>query len=93
MTNREKIRGVWEEVLENKEFDDEDNIMDIGGTSLCIYKISRILQERYALEISPMDILMFPSVLAMNSFFEEDKRNQEAKIETIRPIRRSVRRK
>ena len=80
MTNREKIRGVWEEVLENKEFDDEDNIMDIGGTSLCIYKISRILQERYALEISPMDILMFPSVLAMNSFLKKIRETKKQRL-------------
>lgn len=93
MDFKEKIREVWEHVLEKEDFKNDDSIMDIGGDSLKIYKISRILQEKHGLEISPMDIMMFPTVLSMVSFLEKKRSESEVDIETIRPVKRNVRKK
>ena len=62
MSLKEQLRDVWESVLGMSDFSDNDNIMDIGGNSLMIYKISALSKEKYAVELSPMDLMMYPNI-------------------------------
>ena len=62
MELKEQLRSVWEEVLESSDFTNSDCIMNIGGDSIKIYKISAVGKEKFDLDISPMDVFMYPSI-------------------------------
>lgn len=51
MTQKEQLRDIWATVLELEDFDNAENIMDIGGDSLKIYQISAMAFEKYGLKL------------------------------------------
>lgn len=77
MSLKEKLRDVWESVLGTSDFSDNDNIMDIGGNSLMIYKISALSKEKYAVELSPMDLMMYPNINMLCAKLQSEEEPEE----------------
>lgn len=91
MSLREKLRDVWESVLGTSDFSDNDNIMDIGGNSLMIYKISALSKEKYAVELSPMDLMMYPNINTLCEKLQSEEASAESRSGSVLAKRRSRR--
>ncbi|WP_051287454.1 type I polyketide synthase [Paenibacillus taiwanensis] len=69
------IAQVWREVLGFEEFHAEANFFDIGGDSIMIVNVHRLLEERYAGVTTMVDLFMHPTIQSLSLFI--DKRLQE----------------
>ena len=83
MSLKEQLRDVWESVLGTSDFSDNDNIMDIGGNSLMIYKISALSKEKYAVELSPMDLMMYPNIKMSREIIRFENVKKEYTVGTL----------
>ena len=68
---QKNMLGLWQEVLENQEIRLSDNIMEVGGTSILIYKICMLASERFGIKVSPIDVMMHSSVDALTAYLED----------------------
>jgi len=97
MEVKEKITEVWKKVLEKEQIGNSDNIMDIGGDSLKIYKISSLLNDQYGMNVSAMDIMMYSTINDLTGFVENKSGNglmkKENAVNVVRPVRRAGRRR
>ena len=91
MSLKEKLRDVWESVLGTSDFSDNDNIMDIGGNSLMIYKISALSKEKYAVELSPMDLMMYPNINLLCEKLQSEEAPESSRGSKVLAKRRSRR--
>lgn len=88
---QKNMLGLWQEVLENREIRLSDNIMEVGGTSLLIYKICMLASERFGIKVSPIDVMMHSSVDALTAYLEGDDTAKAASgqpLQKARPVRR-----
>ncbi|MCG7406876.1 SDR family NAD(P)-dependent oxidoreductase [Paenibacillus sp. ACRRX] len=69
------IAQVWREVLGFEEFHAEANFFDIGGDSIMIVSVHRLLEERYTGVTTMVDLFMHPTIQSLSMFI--DKRLQE----------------
>lgn len=56
------LRIVFQKNLNNNEISDTDNIFDLGGNSITIYKICSELNEVYGYQLKPIDIMTYPNL-------------------------------
>ncbi len=87
MTLEEQMKNIWKEVLSQDEIGVNENIFDIGGTSLMLYQICMKAKEEHQLEITPMDLMVYPSISALVSHLEGDVQKCD-KTEICTPKRR-----
>ena len=59
---REAVKEVWQSALGIDELGLNDNLFDVGGNSLTVFRIISDLKERLALEAKPIDIMMYSTV-------------------------------
>ena len=81
---QKNMLGLWQEVLENQEIRLSDNIMEVGGTSILIYKICMLASERFG-------IMMHSSVDALTAYLEDGDSAKAASGQSpqkARPVRR-----
>jgi acyl-CoA synthetase (AMP-forming)/AMP-acid ligase II/acyl carrier protein len=60
-----ELADLWREVLRVERVGREDNFFDLGGHSLLIVKLRRRLEERFAREISMLEMFQHTTVSAM----------------------------
>lgn len=88
---QKNMLGLWQEVLENQEIRLSDNIMEVGGTSILIYKICMLASERFGIKVSPIDVMMHSSVDALTAYLEDGDSAKAASGQSpqkARPVRR-----
>lgn len=68
METRDKLLDIWKDILGKEDIGYTDNIMEIGGDSRAIYGITMLARERYQLDLSPMDVMMYPNIEALEKF-------------------------
>jgi acyl carrier protein len=68
MNTKDILRSVFSEVLGTTELSETENIFDIGGDSIAIYKISELLKEKHDIELKPIDIMMYPTIEKLTDF-------------------------
>lgn len=92
MTQKDQLRDIWATVLELEDFDNAENIMDLGGDSLKIYQISAMSYEKYGLKFAPIDVMMYPNINALSDFIQNKNENSEI-IKAVKTVKkREVRR-
>ncbi|TQR45260.1 acyl carrier protein [Paenibacillus popilliae] len=71
MELREKLLLLCQENLGNDDISEQANFFDIGCSSLTIYKISEQARERYGLNISPIDMMTYPTIEKLIAYLQE----------------------
>ena len=62
METMDVLRVVFQKNLNNDEISETDNIFDLGGDSITVYKICSELNEVYGYQIKPIDIMTYPNL-------------------------------
>jgi hypothetical protein len=66
----EKIAGVWRATLGRDRVGRDDNFFDIGGHSLLVVRVHRMLKEQVSDPIALTDLYRFPTIHALASHLE-----------------------
>lgn len=81
-----QIRNIWKEVLKLEQVDRFDNIFDLGGNSLSIYKIAAQLSDELAMPVKPIDLMTYPNpselasyLISVNSFTQGEKKRERSR--------------
>ncbi|MEM7200892.1 MAG: amino acid adenylation domain-containing protein [Planctomycetota bacterium] len=59
------VAAVWQELLGVERVGRHDNFFDLGGHSLLIMRLRRVLQERLGVALTLAEVFQFPTVAAM----------------------------
>lgn len=89
MELKEQLLQLFKENLETENVSENSNIFDIGGSSLTIYKISAQAKEKYGLNVSPIDIMTYPTLEKLCQFLKEG--NNERSADTRITARKNLR--
>ena len=82
----QEIKHIWEEYLAKdiKSFD--DNLFDIGGNSLTVFQITEAVNQIFALQLNPIDIMTHSTIRSFSllirelSMDENQKKTKEKKV-------------
>lgn len=89
MNTKEKLMEVWKEVLRTDDVSSESNIMDMGGDSYTIFKLTNLSKEKFGLQFTPMDVMMYPKIDSLADFIDNGATVGADEVEnTVRPVRR-----
>jgi amino acid adenylation domain-containing protein len=80
-----KVRLIWEQILKNSNFSNDDNFFEVGGHSLLILKVQKYIQHALNKNIMLIDLYKHTSVRSIAKLFEN-----EEKVESIHNIRERV---
>jgi acyl carrier protein len=56
----EELRAAWKEVLEVEDVDSEANFIALGGSSMTAVHLAAIVQERLAIELNAVEVVLTP---------------------------------
>ena len=62
METMDVLKMVFQKNLNNNVISETDNIFDLGGDSITVYKICSELNEVYGYQIKPIDIMTYPNL-------------------------------
>ena len=68
----QRIAGVWESVLQLSNIGRDDNFFDLGGHSLLVVQVHRVLREQLEVPLSLTDLYRFPTVASLASRLSGD---------------------
>ena len=69
-SERDMIR-IWRQILKLDEVDANSNFFDLGGHSLLLTKMQRILKRDYGVQLTAAEVFRRPTLGAMAAWFEE----------------------
>ena len=58
-------------------FEVKDNIFDLGGNSLLIYKLSEEIKKELNLNIKPIDIMMYPNIEMLYDYLNNNNNSKK----------------
>ncbi|MGK6309827.1 amino acid adenylation domain-containing protein [Variovorax sp. DT-64] len=61
----EALAAIWSEVLGMEQVGADDNFFDLGGHSLQLIRMHRLVEERLAAGLTVVDLFKFPSIAAL----------------------------
>ena len=64
----ERINKIWSKILNTEDINNNDNLFDIGGNSLTVFKIVNEIKENLAVELRPVDIMTYSTVKSLSEF-------------------------
>jgi acyl carrier protein len=56
----EELRAAWKEVLKVEDVDNEANFIALGGSSMTAVQLAAIVQERLAIELNAVEVVLTP---------------------------------
>ncbi|MFJ2995362.1 amino acid adenylation domain-containing protein [Pandoraea sp. NPDC087047] len=65
------LAAIWAEVLHLERVGQHDNFFDIGGHSLLLIRVHRLLEDRLAVKVSLMDLFQYPTIGALARHLEQ----------------------
>ncbi|MBE6051734.1 MAG: amino acid adenylation domain-containing protein [Clostridium sp.] len=78
VSNMEKeLIDIWESLLNISDIEVEDNFFDLGGNSIQLIDLRKILMEKYDVDLSVMDLFRNPNVLQLSKFLRGDTSYKE----------------
>jgi amino acid adenylation domain-containing protein len=87
----QKIAAIWAEVLGMEAIGAHDNFFDMGGHSLQVLRVHRLIEERVSPAVSIVDLFRYPTVDALAARIERGaeipniaNRREEARLERQR---------
>lgn len=63
-----RMRRIWSRVLDKEICDDNDNLFDIGGNSLAVFKLASMIKEELGIELRPVDIMTYSTVKSLSGY-------------------------
>lgn len=66
------LATIWSEVLRLERVGQHDNFFDIGGHSLLLIRVHRLLEGRLGLKVPLMDLFQYPTIGALTRHLEDD---------------------
>ncbi len=66
---------AWQEVLAREQIGIDDNFFDIGGHSLLVVRLHRLIAKSIAQPVSLTDLYRFPTIRALASYLSGDSVN------------------
>jgi acyl carrier protein len=67
----ETIAAIWRELLKVEKVGAHDNFFDLGGHSLLLIRMHRLIEERLESGLSVLDMFQFPTVASLARKIEE----------------------
>jgi amino acid adenylation domain-containing protein len=61
------VLGIWREVLEREEIGLDDNFFDLGGHSLLLTRVYKVLTEKFSNQISLIALFQHPTVRSLSA--------------------------
>ena len=74
---KEDLIRIFKKVLEKDEVNVKDNIFDLGGNSLLIYKLSEEIKKELNLNIKPIDIMMYPNIEMLYDYLNNNNNSKK----------------
>jgi natural product biosynthesis luciferase-like monooxygenase protein len=69
---QDKIAACWRQVLGVEQVGAQDNFFDIGGHSLLVVRLQRMLKESLARPLALTDLYRFPTIQSLAGWLESD---------------------
>lgn len=63
-----RLLEIWKESLELEELHIKDNIFDLGGDSLTIYRLVNTISNTFSIQVKPIDIMMYPNIYELSAY-------------------------
>ena len=64
---------IWSNMLKHRNFGNNDNFFDVGGSSILLYKVQEQIKERLNFDIKLIDLLEFTDISRLASFIHEKR--------------------
>lgn len=64
---------IWFNVLRHKNFGNNDNFFDVGGSSILLYKVQEQIKERLNFDIKLIDLLEFTDISRLADFIHKKR--------------------
>lgn len=84
-----KIRVIWENVLGHETEGFDDNLFDIGGNSLSVFKLVSEFKKELFIDVKPIDIMTYPTISSFAGFVRNSSEGSKKK--TSSPAKRKLR--
>lgn len=63
---------IWFNVLTHKNFSNNDNFFDVGGSSILLYKVQEQIKERLNFDVKLIDLLEFTNISGLTGFIHKE---------------------
>lgn len=74
----EMLKPLWEKALGVHEISDDDNIFDLGGSSLTVFRLVADIKEQLSVELRPVDIMTYSTVRELAGFIRQSSGSPDA---------------
>ena len=74
----ETLKALWEDALGVQDISVDDNIFDLGGTSLTVFRLVADIKEQLSAELRPVDIMTYSTVRELAAFIRQNSENRSA---------------
>jgi acyl carrier protein len=74
----DRVRRIWQDVLEIPAVGAEDNFFDLGGHSLLAAVAARAIDERCGARCTVLDLYLYPTVRALATFLSAGRSEMRA---------------
>lgn len=65
-----KLYGIWEEIINRKNFSIYDNFFEIGGNSLLLFQLHSKIKKNISENVSITDLFKYPTIKSLTNFIE-----------------------
>ncbi len=74
----ETLKALWENALGVPDISVDDNIFDLGGTSLTVFRLVADIKEQLSAELRPVDIMTYSTVRELAAFMRKNSGSGDA---------------
>lgn len=72
------LKALWENALGVPDISVDDNIFDLGGTSLTVFRLVADIKEQLSAELRPVDIMTYSTVRELADFMRKNSEDKSA---------------
>lgn len=70
LSKEEVISDIWKYLLQTQDVNVNDNFFEIGGNSLLLIQLHKIIQETFNIEFSIIDLFHYPTISSLLAFIQ-----------------------
>lgn len=68
---QKRVVGIWEKLLGIRNIGITDNFFDVGGNSLKLYKMGKMIEKEFGIKVEPLFLMELSSVKRVSDFVNE----------------------
>ena len=76
----ETLKMLWENALGVQDVSVDDNIFDLGGTSLTVFRLVADIKEQLSAELRPVDVMTYSTVRELAAFMRQNSESRSAAV-------------